>query len=346
MSLRQELAAILMDHTDGMKDSTYKAILDELGKIPADRDPAEAKALQQELTATQKRNHQLEDTIYDYEDQYGAVVRENQRFQNLYQQSSISLNIARYQIDRHSQDAQRARHRNVELHRRLEKFQKLIKLPKTAKHDRNLYSLTAIPTGVYFHSDREEKETLRSVYQLFRTYDGYYARAEWTRYYDHWKRIHFLQSQIDLLSKKLVCVSPYHLFLRDMKRGLVETNDPLPKSAREWGLRWRLASPYFRDEFIKRAQNTYRIVYPYNKKRTSKEYLYIKTGSNEYRSSLGVLAKICFDMDFLDRHGIDYCDDQVQLEECQHQLKTYLEEMKEKRPFRYTPQQPSDWGYL
>ena len=317
-----------MDHTDGMKDFTYKAILDELGKIPADRDPAEAKALQRELTATQKRNHQLEDTVYDYEEQYNALVRENHRFQNLYHQSNISLNTAKYQIDRHSQDAQRARHRNVELHRRLEKFQKLIKLPKTAKHDRKLYSLTAIPVGVYFHSDREEKETLRAVSQLFRTYDRYYVRAEWTRYYDHWKRIHYLQSQIDLLSKKLVCVSPYHLFLRDMKRGVVETWLPLPKSAREWGLRWRLASPYFRDEFIKRAKNTYRIVYPYNTKRTTTEYLYIKTGSNEYRSCLGLLAKISFDMDFLDRHGIDHCDDQVQLEECQDQLDMFRSEMK------------------
>lgn len=328
MSLRQELAAILMDHTDGMQEATYKAILDELGKISADRDPADAKALQQELTATQKRNHQLEDAIYDYQDQYGAVVRENQRFQHLYQQSLLSLNLVKYQVDRHCQEATRERHRNVELHRRLEKFQKIVKLSKTAKHDRSLYSLTAIPTGVYFYSDREETETLRAVYQLFRTYDGYYASAEWARYRDHWKRINFLQSQIDLLSKKLVRVTPYHLFLHDMKRGLVETNDPLPTSAREWGRRWKTISPYLRNEFIQRAQHTYRIVYPHNKKRSSREYLYIKPGSNEYRSALGLLAKICFDMDFLDRHGIDYCDDQVQLEECHDQLKNYLEELK------------------
>lgn len=49
MSLRQELAAILMDHADEMPEQTYMTILNKLAKIPDHKDPIGAADLQKQL---------------------------------------------------------------------------------------------------------------------------------------------------------------------------------------------------------------------------------------------------------------------------------------------------------
>lgn len=48
-SIKQEVAAILMNYTDHMSEETYMAILNELGKIPDHKDPKKAAELQKEL---------------------------------------------------------------------------------------------------------------------------------------------------------------------------------------------------------------------------------------------------------------------------------------------------------
>ena len=49
MSLRQELAAILMDHSEEMSEQTYMTILNKLAKIPDHKDPIGAADLQKQL---------------------------------------------------------------------------------------------------------------------------------------------------------------------------------------------------------------------------------------------------------------------------------------------------------
>lgn len=60
-SLRQELAAILMDHTDAIPEATYMAILNELAAIPAHKDPKKAAELENELENERKRRELVEE---------------------------------------------------------------------------------------------------------------------------------------------------------------------------------------------------------------------------------------------------------------------------------------------
>ena len=48
-SIKQELAAILMDYTDVIPDQKYIEILERLGQIPDHKDPKKAIEIQQEL---------------------------------------------------------------------------------------------------------------------------------------------------------------------------------------------------------------------------------------------------------------------------------------------------------
>lgn len=334
MSLRQEVAAILMNHTDGMKEATYKAILDELGKIPADRDPAEAKALQKELTALQSRTHQLEDVVFDYQDQYAAIFRENQRLHTYSLQVVTAHNIIQIQLDSLKQKATCARNRNAELYRRLHQFSKAIQQPGLlSPKDRDLYSLTVIPTGVYFDTEDLEKKTLGAVQILFDTYQYYYEKEERIRQIKKCDRIYTLQQNIDDLSKTLVRVSAYHLFIHDVKKGQFKIAGVCPNSSSGWGKLWRETDTFCRQDFQTRAQDTWRVVYPYNRRRTTQAlktngYLYFKKGSSAYRSKLGLIDKTQLDIDFLDSYGLDFCDDQVQLEDAHINLQKYLEEIK------------------
>ena len=60
-SLRQELAAILMDYTSSIPEHIYMEILDRLGKIPDHKDPMKAEELMSELKKERENCSMLED---------------------------------------------------------------------------------------------------------------------------------------------------------------------------------------------------------------------------------------------------------------------------------------------
>lgn len=60
-SIKQEVAAILMDYTDHMTEDAYMAILNELSKIPDHRDPKTAVELQKELDTATKQLYSVEE---------------------------------------------------------------------------------------------------------------------------------------------------------------------------------------------------------------------------------------------------------------------------------------------
>lgn len=67
-SIKQELAAILMDYTDDIPDQAYKQILERLGQIPDHKDPKKAIEIQQELNEANSRLEILDDTQFELEE--------------------------------------------------------------------------------------------------------------------------------------------------------------------------------------------------------------------------------------------------------------------------------------
>lgn len=63
MSLRQELAAILMEHSGEMPEQTYMNILNKLGQIPDHRDPIGAEDLQKQLDTCREELKESEEEI-------------------------------------------------------------------------------------------------------------------------------------------------------------------------------------------------------------------------------------------------------------------------------------------
>ena len=60
-SLRQELAAILMDYTDEISDQSYRDILQRLSEIPNHKDPKKAHEIQKQLDKTIEITSMLKD---------------------------------------------------------------------------------------------------------------------------------------------------------------------------------------------------------------------------------------------------------------------------------------------
>ena len=60
-SLRQELAAILMDYTDEISDQSYRDILQKLSEIPNHKDPKKANEIQKQLDKTIEITSMLKD---------------------------------------------------------------------------------------------------------------------------------------------------------------------------------------------------------------------------------------------------------------------------------------------
>ena len=60
-SVKQEVAAILMDYTDKIPEQIYMEILNKLGKIPDHKDPKKAVEIQKELDETKENLSMLED---------------------------------------------------------------------------------------------------------------------------------------------------------------------------------------------------------------------------------------------------------------------------------------------
>ena len=87
MSLRQELAAILMDHAADMRDQTYRTILDQFAKIPDHRDPVAANELQRELNRIKDRNTLLHDALdhteYELQHALNEKIRLEKSLQHL-----------------------------------------------------------------------------------------------------------------------------------------------------------------------------------------------------------------------------------------------------------------------
>lgn len=320
MSLRQELAVILMDHVDGMRDSTYKNILEELGKIPDHKDPTSALELQKELKRQQSENRMLEDSIFDCQDQLDA---QEQYIRN----ANASLTLMTYRVVRLENEYRLERHRNIDLHRRVLNYQKLLKVPKSSCSSKEMYSITDIPTGVYFATDQLERSSLKAVQDMFTQYDRLYKDRMWADKMLWFKRnekksaeIYSLQHTLDSLTKKLQPVKPFYLFMRE-GRNLSEEN----VNIKEWGRRWREeVSDTVKSEIVKRASHTYRVVYPYNKNRNSKEYQLYPTKNQKYRASLGLMEQIRFDINCLQKRGLDTQEDETQLSIYETQVSSIL----------------------
>ena len=60
-SLKQEVAAILMDYTDKIPEQVYMNILNRLGKIPDHKDPRKAAEIQKDLDEANQNVSMLED---------------------------------------------------------------------------------------------------------------------------------------------------------------------------------------------------------------------------------------------------------------------------------------------
>ena len=67
-SVKQEVAAILMDYTDIIPDQVYIQILERLGQIPDHKDPKKAIEIQQELNQANSRLEILDDTQFELEE--------------------------------------------------------------------------------------------------------------------------------------------------------------------------------------------------------------------------------------------------------------------------------------
>ena len=99
-SVKQEVAAILMDYTDRIPDEVYIGILNQLSNIPDHKDPKKASEIQKELDNTQNklsiltdRNYALLDDIEylnkqldiadkraDFENHFNKMVSENENY--------------------------------------------------------------------------------------------------------------------------------------------------------------------------------------------------------------------------------------------------------------------------
>ena len=62
-SIKQEVAAILMDYTDKIPESTYMKILKRLGDIPDHKDPKSALELQKQVDELTNEKNELEDKL-------------------------------------------------------------------------------------------------------------------------------------------------------------------------------------------------------------------------------------------------------------------------------------------
>ena len=60
-SVKQEVAAILMDFTEQMPEDVYMEILRQLGNIPDHKDPKTAAEIQKELDRVSKENTELDE---------------------------------------------------------------------------------------------------------------------------------------------------------------------------------------------------------------------------------------------------------------------------------------------
>ena len=79
MSVRQEVAAILMDHAESIPDATYRDILEALGRIPEERDPTSNQDLRHELESLQQRHEGLEYQLEDYQEMIFEMTRKKER---------------------------------------------------------------------------------------------------------------------------------------------------------------------------------------------------------------------------------------------------------------------------
>ena len=72
-TLRQEVAAMMMDYAQQMPDQTYQDILGELSKIPDSRDPHDTKVYLDRIQELEECKDILEDTLTDREAEVDRV---------------------------------------------------------------------------------------------------------------------------------------------------------------------------------------------------------------------------------------------------------------------------------
>ena len=96
-SIRQELAAILMDFTDEMTDQSYREILSRLSKIPDHKDPKKAFEIQKELDAAIEVTSMLKDENEVLSDELDLANKQAINYRNRYLASK--KNIAKLKKD-------------------------------------------------------------------------------------------------------------------------------------------------------------------------------------------------------------------------------------------------------
>ena len=86
-SVKQEVAAILMDYTDQIPEKVYMDILNKLGEIPDHKDPKKAAEIQLQLDKANRRIDTLEDEndIFreENDDMVQSLAESEKNFYNL-----------------------------------------------------------------------------------------------------------------------------------------------------------------------------------------------------------------------------------------------------------------------
>ena len=94
-SVKQEVAAILMDYTDKIPEQDYIDILIRLGQIPDHKDPKKASEIQLELDKANKKIESLEDEndIFreENDDLVESLANSENRFNSLAHFYNLSL---------------------------------------------------------------------------------------------------------------------------------------------------------------------------------------------------------------------------------------------------------------
>lgn len=158
MSIRQEVAAILMDYSDQLTDQVYRSILDRLANIPEEKDPTPVQPLKQELFTLKQKYQLLLDTLENTEEDLGfledrnyELSQDNLFFQSLTTQYLDKMTLYQNTLHKERHYIRKVAHYLDDIH--------------VAKPSRPVWK--KIVSGVHLDPTIED-DTLKSIQSLFR----------------------------------------------------------------------------------------------------------------------------------------------------------------------------------
>lgn len=181
MSARQQLAVILMDHSDKIPEGTYKAILDEMMHISPQTDPPAAQDLQREGEEKSRKIIELEDYIdvlHETTAQGVSLLNEKLAELELYKWQSNEYLGNVHQLEN---QLIALKHQNMHHFNTNRQLKSLILSLYSGKlkgrHTLRQVNLSTHPTGVYLCDD-EEDDIYKSVVLMFQHAEQEYKKTE------------------------------------------------------------------------------------------------------------------------------------------------------------------------